>query len=538
MTLISGTAWQKDLTEMRKRFYKIVNILIFCVFVISGCGTVSELSFDTMQVGSEGEEITTLGLSPEFDYEVPESLPSILVNQVGYACRSDKTALFRGEGLPDTFSVVDAESEQIVYSGQIEREEFAGGTEEPISYGDFTEFETAGTYYIQAAKIGQSYTFVIEDNPYRELYHTALKKYYYNRCGLTLSSELAGEAARNACHAREAQLKDEAAVNLDVSGGWHVDELGNRDVSKGCRTADYLLLAYELYPDVFDDQAGIPESGNEIPDVLDEVKYEIDWLLKMQDATSGAVYAGVNTADNKASGYLLYVDGFNMNATIQFAATLAKFSYLYQNYDRVYATQCLQAADRAYRYAGKYLNDITQEEYFHAATELYRATGAYGYHSVVKDYLLENPITEMKNDYVFLGCVTYLSTKQKVDVSLCGDVMKILMQEGERIAEASKNSGLLVNIDEKQGGDTEMLRDIARLTVVDHIITNHEYARVLQNHLHYMLGCNMESVSYLDGTGSRNYKNIDESLGIMNQIDLNAELVLMMSAIMEELDAD
>lgn len=83
MTLISGTAWQKDLTEMRKRFYKIVNILIFCVFVISGCGTVSELSFDTMQVGSEGEEITTLGLSPEFDYEVPESLPSILVNQVG-----------------------------------------------------------------------------------------------------------------------------------------------------------------------------------------------------------------------------------------------------------------------------------------------------------------------------------------------------------------------------------------------------------------------------------------------------------------------
>ena len=72
--------------------------------------------------------------------------------------------------------------------------------------------------------------------------------------------------------------------------------------------------------------------------------------------------------------------------------------------------------------------------------------------------------------------------------------MKILMQEGERIAEASKNAGLLVNIDEKQGGAAEMLRDIARLTVVDHIITNHEYAMVLQNHLHYMLGRNAESV--------------------------------------------
>ncbi len=522
--------------EMRKRFCIIVNIIVFCVFLLSGCGTVSELSFDTLQVGSEGEEITTLGLSPEFDYEVPQSLPSILVNQVGYACRSDKTAVFHGEELPDTFSVVDVESRQVVYNGQIEQRESFAEAGQQICYGDFTALETAGTYYIQAAKIGQSYTFEIRDNPYRELYHTALKKYYYNRCGLTLSSELAGEAARNACHAREAQLKEEASVSLEVSGGWHVDEMSNRDVLKGCRTADYLLLAYELYPDVFDDQAGIPESGNEIPDVLDEVRYEIDWLLKMQDATSGAVYAGVNSVDNKASGYLLYVDGINMNATIQFAATLAKFSYLYQNFDRAFATQCLQAADRAYRYAGKYLNDITQEEYFHAAAELYRATGTYGYHSVVKNYLLENPIADMKNDYVFLGCVTYMSTKQKVDVNLCGDVMKILMQEGKRIAEASRSAGLLVNLDEKQGGNTEMLRDIARLTVVDHIITNHEYAMVLQNHLHYMLGRNKESVSYLDGTGSRNYKEIDNSLGIMNQIDLNAELVLMMSAIMEELD--
>ena len=521
---------------MRTRFYKIVNVIILCVLLTSGCGSVSELSFDTLQVGSEGEEITTLGLSPEFDYEVPESLPSILVNQVGYACQSDKTALFQGDRIPDTFSVVDAESRQVVYSGQIEQRENAEGTDEQICYGDFTELETAGTYYIQAAKIGQSYTFVIGDNPYGELYHAALKKYYYNRCGLTLSSELAGEAARNACHAREAQLKDEASVSLEVSGGWHVDEMSNRDVAKGCQTADYLLLAYELYPEVFDDQAGIPESGNEIPDVLDEVKYEIDWLLKMQDATSGAVYAGVSSVDNKASGYLLYVDGINMNVTIRFAATLAKFSYLYQDYDRVFATQCLQAADRAYRYAGKYLNDITQEEYFHAAAELYRATGSGGYHNVVKNYLLENPIAEMKNDFVFLGCVTCLSTKQKVDVNLCGDVMKILMQEGERIAEASKNAGLLVNIDEKQGGAAEMLRDIARLTVVDHIITNHEYAMVLQNHLHYMLGRNAESVSYLDGAGSRNYKNVDESRGIMNQIDLNAELVLMMSAIMKELD--
>lgn len=314
--------------------------------------------------------------------------------------------------------------------------------------------------------------------------------------------------------------------------------MSSRDVLTGCRTVNYLLLAYELYPEVFDDSVGIPESGNEIPDVLDEVRYEIDWLLKMQDAKSGAVYSAVNSVDNKTAGYLLYVDDINMNATIQFAATLSRFSYLYQNYDRAFATQCLQAADRAYRYARKYLDDITPEEYFHAAAELYRATGTYGYHSVVKDYLMENPVVDMKNDFVFWGCVTYMSTKQKVDINLCGDVMKILMQEGERIAETSKSSNLLVYTGEGQIIGSGMLRDITRLTVVDHIITNHEYATVLQNHLHYMLGRNLQSVSYLDDVGSRNYQEIDESQGIMNQIDLNAELVLMMSGIVEGLEAE
>lgn len=520
---------------MRNGLFKTINCILLCIVLTAGCGSVSELSFDTLQVGSEGEELTTLGLTPEFDYEVPESLPSILVDQIGYAKQSDKQVIFWGEQLPDSFSVVDADSGQEVYSGQIEKRESAEETGFSVSYGDFTSLKTAGNYYIQAAMVGQSYTFMIAENPYAKLYEAALKKYYYNRCGLTLSSELAGDAARNACHSKEAQLIDGADVKLEVSGGWHVDEVSSREVSKGCRAANYLMLSYELYPGVFGDSVGIPESGNGIPDVLDEVKYEVDWLLKMQDAKSGAVYAGVNSVDNKASGYLLYVDGINMNATVQFAATLAKFSYLYQNYDRAFATQCLQAADRAYRYAGKYLGDVTAEEYFHAAVELYRATGSYGYHTVVRNYLLENPIADMKNDFVFWGCVTYMSTKQKVDVSLCGDIMKLLMQEGERIAEDSNDSEMCVDTETGQQDHAGMLQNITRLTVVDHIITNHEYAMVLQNHLHYMLGRNPQSVSYLDGCGSRNYKDVDASQGIMNQIDLNAELVLMLSAVMEEL---
>lgn len=519
---------------MKNKIIKKLISIALLLTLLGGCVyLMSDFTFDVPQRGGDSE-LTTLGLSPEFNYEVPQSLPSILVDQIGYAENSNKIAIFKGELLPDLFMIMDAENEQVVYTGKIIRKGYDEEAGELISYGDFTSFRTPGKYYIEAAVIGQSYTFEIAQNPYTELYNTALKQYYYNRCGLTLSSELAGDAAHNACHSKEAQMKEAANVKLDVSGGWHVDETSNRDVATGCRTVNHLLLAYELYPEVFSDQVGIPESNNGIPDVLDEVKYEIDWLLKMQDSTSGAVYSAVSSVDNSKFGYLLYIDSVTMDATIQFAATMAKFSYLYQNYDREFANQCLKAADRAYRYAGQYLPDVEAEEYFYASTELYRASGGHGYHKAIQEYLTQNTVTDMGNDYVFWGCVTYLNTKQKVDVETCESLIKVLMLEGEQISYASKNSRLLVCMDEKLSGNAGLLRDITRLAVVDHIITNHEYATVLQNHLHYMLGRNYQSICYLDGAGTRSYKEINEKYGIMKQVELNAELVLVMSAVMDE----
>lgn len=504
------------------------------VFLLTGCSGVSELQTQRMPGTEEADEFTSLGLSPEFDYEVPESLPSILVDQVGYACGSSKIAMINGEQPPDDFTILDVQTGREVYSGKIERKGYDETLGVHISYADFTEFTTPGRYYIQAPSIGQSYVFEIAQEPFANLFQKVFGQYYCNRCGLTLSAEFAGEAAHNACHSREAQMKEEAMIKRDVSGGWHVDEIGSRDVVKGCQTINSLLLAYELYPDAFGDDMGIPESGNGISDILDEVKYEIDWLLKMQDETSGAVYASVSSVDNKTAGYILYIDGITMDATIHFAAAMARFSYLYQSHDLEFATHCLKAADRAYRYAEQYLADISQEQYFHAAAELYRATGGYQYHNVVKSYFEQNPQPDLENDFAFWGCVTYLSTKQKVDMNLCGSVIQNLMRKVETISFASKGCKLLVKADETQGSHARLLRDMTRLAVVDHIITNHEYATVLENHLHYMLGRNLQSVSYLNDVGGRNYSDVEEAVGVMNQVDQNAELLLMFAAIMDD----
>ena len=93
---------------------------------------------------------------------------------------------------------------------------------------------------------------------------------------------------------------------------------------------------------------------------------------------------------------------------------------------------------------------------------------------------------------------------------------------------------MLVNTIEQQGSYAGLLRDMTRLAVVDHIITNHEYATVLENHLHYMLGRNLQSISYLNDVGERNYRNVDDAPGVMNQVDLNAELLLMFAEIMDD----
>ena len=280
-------------------FIRITSILLIFTLIgtlFTGCGIMEDFQGNAVAGREETDDFTSLGLSPEFDYEVPESLPSILVDQVGYAQGSNKIAMICGETPPETFVVMDAKTGREVYTGPIEQKGYDEASGMHISYADFTEFNTVGNYYIQASSIGQSYLFEIAEDPYEALFQKVFKKYYVNRCGVTLSAELAGEAAHNACHSREAQMKDEAMIKRDVSGGWHVDEIGSRDVNKGCQTVNSMLLTYELYPNAFGDEMGIPESGNGIPDLLDEVRYEIDWLLKMQDSTSGAVYDSVSSS--------------------------------------------------------------------------------------------------------------------------------------------------------------------------------------------------------------------------------------------------
>lgn len=513
---------------MRKQ--KVIAVLV-CIILLTGCR-------EKLPEGAQGQgegSFSSMEEEPDLSYEVPVSTPGILINQLGYIPDSTKTAVFKGKEMPDVFYVVDAESGDVVYTGFLEENGYNKTEKEYNSYGDFTALEKAGTYYIEAPFLGRSYTFSIGETVYDEIFREACRQYYYNRCGMTLTSEYAGEGAHNACHTGKAVLQEDTAVSLDVTGGWHQDEKGQKNVLAAAKTVAVMLLAYELYEGSFTDDMGIPESGNGVPDILDEIKYEIEWLLKMQNQQTGAVYAGVavypQSSNITGKTADIYVEKSSVEADKAFALALAKFSYLYQDFDTEYATNCLKAADRAWKHAQLNEPGSTDKWEFAAAAELYRAAGQQGYHRYIMAYLNTEEYLEEQDEIILLGCVTYISTKQTVNMEACENIMKMLMQQAEGISETARKSIYLTAGNKEQDNNAQLLLEMMYMTVVNHIISNHEYETVIENHLHYFLGRNEKAICYIDKAGENSYENIDGSLGIMKQFEADSKLIFMLSEI-------
>ena len=505
-------------------------LLLSLIGSVAGCGASSaEKQIDTTKANAEEVETTASG-----EYVVPNQIPSVLADQVGYNTESVKTVILHGKKLPKTFSIKELGTKEEKYTGDVVKSVYNDDTKEYTGIGYFTDLKEAGKYYVSADIIGESYSFAISEDAHADVFNEACKKYYINRCGTSLSEDYAGENAHSACHTTPAHLQDHPETEIDVTGGWHMDEQADRDTTVGCKVAENLLLAFEMNEAAFTDEAGIPESGNEIPDILDEVRYEVEWLLKMQDAKTGGEY-GAALTDSSGGGdvmtYPVIVTPVSMDATINFASVLAKFSYIYQKYDGEFATTCLKAADRAW---SCYFNNQKAQDnttVFKAAAELYRATGSLGYETVLEEYFAEPEFDRIFNEdeNILIGSVVYLSTSQKVDVSRCEYLMKLLMVRSERIAQKATQSAYLVTKTDVKSFN-ELLEDMRCLTITDHIIYNHEYTTIIENHAHFLMGMNPGAVNYVTDTTERTYAD-EAGIGILNDPQADALLVFMLSVL-------
>jgi endoglucanase len=229
----------------------------------------------------------------------------LLVDQFGYRPGDPKVAVVRdpqvGYDEADKFGpgpvlqVRDADDGHVVFAGKPAAWN-SGATEASSGdrgwWFDFSSVTTPGAYFVfDSQRNVRSAAFSIGPHVYKDILKAAMRTYFYQRSGFAKRQPFADacwtdESAYNGTdqdtQAHDVTDRTNRSKIRDLSGGWFDAGDTNKYVTFAVPVVHQLLTAYQESPAVFTDDFGIPESGNGIPDVLDEVKWEIDWLKKMQ----------------------------------------------------------------------------------------------------------------------------------------------------------------------------------------------------------------------------------------------------------------
>jgi hypothetical protein len=363
----------------------------------------------------------------------PAALSNLIVDQFGWRTGSAKVAILAqpqlGTGSPSSFSpgasfeIHRSSDNALVFTGT--PAQWNGGATHSQSgdkgwWADFSALTTPGAYYLSVPggsdPGAQSYPFSIADTAYQGVLQSSIKFYYYQRCGEAIDAAHGGAWTHAACHQQEsaADLYDgsDQGQPLDIRGGWH-DAGDYRKYTSFLFTTMWLLMkAYEWHPCAFGDATGIPESGNGVPDILDEVKWELDWFLKMQ-RSDGALYSGafvtasgsnMGDGDPSTENTAYYHANVSSGATSTGCMAFAMAARLFQPYGAAYpgyaatlqaasvkAWGWLQANPTNVTYNATNFNNananVTADEDFRrrvtAAAELFRTTGGATYQAYV-----------------------------------------------------------------------------------------------------------------------------------------------------------
>jgi len=468
---------------------------------------------------------------------ISNSFSQVFVNQAGYKTSLQK--YFYTNYPATSFEVVEEISGNVFYSGQltlISSNDPATGMQ--IRKGDFSNLTREGKYYIRLNTNDTSYHFDISSNVFNDVFQKALKAFYFQRCGSQLFYTHAGIYQRNACHTGDAFYHSSTGQSgFKLSrGGWHdAGDYGKYVVNAGISVAT-LLLAYELFPEYFSsDSLNIPESGNGIPDILDEVKYEIQWLLTMQ-ASDGSVYHKLTKEQfesfvmpSQDSG-MRYIYQKSSTATGNFIAVLSRFYRLYKNYDSTLANQCLNAAKNAWNWlinqpsivppggfhnpsgtqTGEYGDNNDSDERLWAAAELFESTGEQSYKDYYEfNYNLGGLINSTMNwqNVRTLAHITYLFSKQpNTDQNVKTQLLNSLISYANTLASRKNTNGFGVSINPGEyywGSNSQVLNNGILLILAYTKTNDNKYLSAALEQINYILGSNAHNLSFVTGIGKK-----------------------------------
>ena len=332
----------------------------------------------------------------------------IRLNQVGMYPNQEKTAVI--EGTAKSVTIKDAATGKKAVKPRVLRTATSPWSKKQRTVVDFSALTKPGTYTISSGS--ESATFTISDNALRDVTAATLKAFYLIRSGMAIDKQYAGAYARPVGHPDTEVLIHPSAASLgrpvgskiSSPGGWYDAGDYNKYIVNSAFSIGIVLCSYEQNRGYYDGlSVNIPESKNQTADLLDEMMYNLRWMLTMQDPYDGGVYHKLTTPNFE--GFVMptdckqprYVVQKSTTATLDFAAVMAQAARIFKgNKDYpTFADEAARAAMAAYGWAernprvlyqqrrltdpavstGEYGDFNTTDEWYWAATELYLLTG-------------------------------------------------------------------------------------------------------------------------------------------------------------------
>lgn len=465
---------------------------------------------------------------------------AIQVNQLGFLPGSRKLAMVPATAA-GRFQVKDAAG-KVVLEGPLGKAATWDASGLAVRTADLSALRAAGTYRIAVAGVPDSTPFPISPDAYRLLDAGAIRAYTHNRAGIALDARVAGAWARPAGHPDDrvlvhpsaASAKRPAGTVIASPKGWYDAGDYNKYVVNSGISTYTLLAAYEHFPAWFDKLAlDLPESGNGLPDLVNETLWNLDWLATMQDPEDGGVYHKLTNLSfdgmvmpDKATAPR-YVVQKTTAAALDFAATLAAASRVLARFDGKApgrSQRWLAQAESAWRWAvahpavryrqpadvktGEYGDDKLDDEFAWAAAELLAATGKAEYRDPAQAAQAAGSARKTEPDWGdvrALGWITLAGQQERLPEDAAAARRQIVAAADTLLArwQASPYRLAMAGKDFIWGSNAVVLNQGVMLVQAYRITGKRDYLDAAQSALDYTLGRNPLGVSYVTGFGTR-----------------------------------
>lgn len=470
--------------------------------------------------------------------QVPSA--NIRLNQVGFYPSAPKLAVVAGSEAVE-FSVRSADNKTVVFKGTLSAPQRSPYSGKESRVADFSGLRDSGRFVLEVPGVGVSCIFSIRPAIYDPVAKATLKGFYYQRTATALTTAYAGQWSRPAGHPDTVVLvhpsaagpKRVAGTVISSPGGWYDAGDYNKYIVNSGITMGTLLSLYEDFPAYCRSmQTNIPESGNRLPDLLDEILFNLRWMLTMQDPDDGGVYHKLTNPG--FDGMIMpheanktrYVVQKSTAAALDFAAVMAQASRVFRSFSRELPglpDSCLQAAEKAWQWAVKNPAVYYDQKQINERVDPDVSTGEYGDRDV-------------SDEFVWAGAELFITTKKDTykpdtrmpmalpswsQVRLLGyysllrfdsDGQKELKQQLERWAET-----LIQGVEERPyrtvmgrtardfvwGSSAVAANQGIALLQAYRISGKKEYLRYALSNLDYLLGRNATGYSFVTGIGEK-----------------------------------